>query len=304
MARVTVVGNVNLETTLRVEGFPVPYTPTTYAPFGVASGVSAVGANLARALTALGDSVALASLIGADAPAALVRAALRAENIGDAFVLATAAATPQSVVLYDGAGARAVHTDLKDVPTLTYPPDRFAAALAGSDLAVITNIAYSKPLIAVAQRLGVPIATDLHTLTDLGDAYNAPFLRAAHILFLSGELLGVEPADWAEAVLAASPAEIVVIGLGARGAYLAVRGTGLRLALPTVTVRPVVQTGGAGDALLAAFLHGHLAGADPARALRAATVFAAYKIGAARSGEGFLGHDELERLLAQVSGTE
>lgn len=300
MAKLTVVGNLNLETTVRVAAFPLPYRPTTFAPFGISSAVSAVGYNLARALTTLGDTVTLASLIGADTTASLVRAALVADGIDDAFVLGAAAATPQSLVLYDSSGARAVHTDLKDVLELVYPPERFTAALAGSELAVLTNIAYNKPLIGVARERGVPIATDLHTLTDLGDTYNAPFLQSAAILFLSGELLTMSPASWTEQVLVASSAEVVVIGLGAQGAYLAVRSSGLRLQLPAVVTRPVVQTGGAGDALFAAFLHGYLATHDPAKALRAATVFASYKIGAAGSGMGFLTHDELDRLCAEV----
>ncbi len=302
MARLTVVGNINLETTLRVEAFPLGYQPVSYAPFGVGSAVSAVGYNLARALTTLGDQVALASLIGADAAAGLVRATLAADGIDDSFVLGAAAATPQSVVLYDGSGARAVHTDLKDVLALAYPPERFAVALGASDLAVLTNIAYSKPLIALARQRGVPIASDLHTLSDLDDVYNAPFLQSARILFVSGERLTMPPAGWAEALLAVAPAEIVVIGLGAQGAFLAVRSSGLRLQLPAVTTRPVVQSGGAGDALFAAFLHGYLRTPDPVRALRAATVFASYKIGAASSGAGFLSHDGLERLLAELSG--
>lgn len=302
MARLTVVGNVNLETTVRVEAFPIDYRPTTFAPFGISSAVSGVGYNLACALATLGDTVTLASLIGSDAAASLVRAALTADNIGDEFVLGSAAATPQSVVLYDGSGARAVHTDLKDVLDRTYPPERFAAALAGSHLAVLTNIAYSKPLLAIAQAQGVPVASDLHTLTDLDDAYNAPFLRSAHILFVSGERIAMPPAAWAEALLAVTPAEVVVIGLGAQGAFLAVRSSGLRRQLPAVFTRPVVQSGGAGDALFACFLHGYLRSRDPLRALRAATVFASYKLGAANSGAGFLSHDELEQLLASLPG--
>jgi sugar/nucleoside kinase (ribokinase family) len=304
MARLTIVGNINLETTVRVAGFPVPYRPTTFAPLGVSSAVSAVGYNLARALTTLGDDVALASLVGADPAAGLVRAALAADGIEDAFVLGAAAATPQSVVLYDGSGARAVHTDLKDVLELAYPPERFAVALAGSELAVLTNIAYSKPLIDVAQAHRVPIATDLHTLTDLGVAYNAPFLQSAHILFVSGERITAPPATWAEALLAASPAEVVVVGLGDQGAYLAVRSSGLRRQLPAVYTRPVVQSGGAGDALFACFLHGYLRSRDPLRALRAATVFASYKLGASNSSAGFLSHDGLEALLVSLPEAE
>lgn len=304
MTRLTIVGNINLETTVRVEAFPVPYRPTTFTPFGVSSAVSAVGYNLARALTTLGDDVTFASLVGDDPAAKLVRAALAAHGIADGFVLGAAAATPQSVVLYDGSGARAVHTDLKDVLELTYPPEHFTAALTGSELAVLTNIAYTRPLIAVAQARGVPIATDLHTLTDLDDAYNAPFLQSAHILFVSGERISVPPAEWAGALLAASPAEVVVVGLGGQGAYLAVRSSGLRCILPAVFTRPVVQSGGAGDALFACFLHGYLRSRDPLRSLRAATVFASYKLGAANSGDGFLSHDDLEALLASLPEAE
>ncbi len=300
MARIVVVGNVNLETTVRVAGFPLPYRPTTFVPFGVSSAISGVGYNLARALTTLGDEVALASLIGADTTAGLVRATLAADGITDDVVGSDAAATPQSVVLYDASGARAVHTDLKDVLELTYPPERFAAALAGAALAVLTNIAYSKPLIALAQTRRVPIASDLHTLTDLDDPYNAPFLQSSHVLFVSGERSSVPPAAWAEALLGASPAAVVVIGLGDQGAYLAVRNSGLRRQLPAVVTRPVVQTAGAGDALFACFLHGYLRSREPLRALRAATVFASYKLGAANSGAGFLSYDELETLLAAL----
>jgi acarbose 7IV-phosphotransferase len=304
MSTITIVGNINLETTVRVAGFPLPYQPTTFAPFGVSSAVSGVGYNLARALTTLGDQVTLASLIGADAAASLVRTALAADGIADAFVRSDAAATPQSVLLYDGSGARAVHTDLKDVLERTYPPARFTEALADAELAVLTNIAYSTPLIALAQARSVPIATDLHTLTDLDDAYHAPFLRSAHILFVSGERISVPPAAWAEALLAASLAEVVVIGLGAQGAYLAVRSSGLRRRLPAVSIRPVVQSGGAGDALFACFLHGYLRTRDPLRALRAATVFAAHKLGASNSGDGFLSHEALEALLASLPAVE
>lgn len=302
MARITVVGNVNLETSVRVAGFPVPYSPATYAPFGVSGAVSAVGYNLAKALTTLGHEVALASLIGADPAAALVRATLAADGLDDALVLGRAAQTPQSVVLYDGGGARAVHTDLKDVLGLAYPPEALEAALARSDMALLTNIAYSKPLIPLARARGVPIATDLHTMTDLRDPYNLPFLEGAAVLFLSGELLPAPPAVWAAAILAAYPAEVVVIGLGARGAHLAVRSSGLSAELPAVATRPVVSTGGAGDALLAAFLHGYLTTGDPLRALRAAMVFASYKIGAAGSGGGFLDAVALDSLAAEVYG--
>lgn len=300
LATITIVGNVNVETTLPVGTFPVAYRPTTFVPFGISSGVSAVGYNLAKALHTLGNNVRLASLIGDDANGARVRATLMEDGIDGRFVLAGAAQTPQSVVLYDQSGARSVFTDLGDVLERAYPPEHFVQALAGSDLVVLTNIAYSKPLIPLAQQHGVPIASDLQTLSRLDDAYNAPLLASAKLLFMSGELLPMPPATWAEAVLASSPAAIVVIGMGAAGAYLAVRESGVRLQMPAVATRPVVQSGGAGDALFAAFLHTYLRSHDPVKALRDAIVFASYKIGEAGSGRGFLDHEQLQRLVATL----
>ena len=48
--RVLVSGLINLETTLRVNGFPIDYNPVNYPFLGVQSRVSGVGYNLAKAL--------------------------------------------------------------------------------------------------------------------------------------------------------------------------------------------------------------------------------------------------------------
>lgn len=299
MANITIVGNVNVETTIRIPAFPLVYTPTIYARFGISTGVSAVGYNLAKALHTLGNTVALASVIGHDAQAQFIRTQLNRDGISSHYVIEATAQSAQSVILYDADGKRVVLTDLKDVPETHYPVDHFAPALAESDLVVLTNIAYSKPFIPLANANRKPIATDLHTLTDLHDVYNAPFLENATVLFLSGELLTVSPDVWASAILARYGAQIVVIGLGKKGAYLAVRDNEAML-IPAVATRDVVQTGGAGDALFAAFLHSYLSTKNPVLALRMAIVFASYKIGEMRSGEGFLTATELESLAASI----
>jgi acarbose 7IV-phosphotransferase len=298
-----VVGNVNLETTVRIAAFPLAYAPTVFAPSGINSGVSAVGYNLAKALTTLGTGVTFASLIGADTVGQFVTAQMAAAGIDPTYVLPIAEATAQSVVLYDATGARTAITDLKNLLACSYPTERFAQAIGNSDLVVLTNIAYSKPLIPIAKAQGKAIATDLHTIKDPADPYNLPFLEAATILFMSGEALTQPPDSWVDTLFARYPTQIIVIGLGAAGAYLAVRDPAVRVQLPAVTTRPVVQTGGAGDALFAAFLHTYLLTSDPLRSLRAATVFASYKIGAASSGTGFLSFDELEALMRSLPAT-
>src|SRR4029453_683414 len=120
MARIGVAGLINIETTLRIDGFPLHYNPVNFPFFGVNSSVSGVGYNITKALTILGDDVTFMSLIGHDIAARQVREALAADDIRDDAVLATIAQTAQSIILYDGGGQRQIHTDLKDIQEQPY----------------------------------------------------------------------------------------------------------------------------------------------------------------------------------------
>ena len=87
---ILVSGLINIEVTLRVDAFPITYTPVRYPFFGVDSTVSGVGYNVARALTALGDTVHLVSMVGQDLAADQVRRALDRDGIpGDLIVVNT-----------------------------------------------------------------------------------------------------------------------------------------------------------------------------------------------------------------------
>lgn len=299
MPRLLVSGLINIETTLRVEAFPLHYNPVNYPFFGVASSVSGVGYNVAKALTRLGHAVAFTSLIGRDNAALQARAALAADGVPGDFVL-EAAHTAQSVIVYDRDGRRQIHVDLKDLQERAYPPERFAEALAGCDLAALCNVNFSRPFLAVARRAGLPVATDVHALASLDDDYNQDFLRAADLLFMSHERLPDAPEAVARAVLERFGAQIVVIGLGGDGALLAVRRDGFVGRFPARRLRPIVNTIGAGDALFSAFLHGYITSGDPYAALRRAQVFAAYKIGATGAADGFLDAAGLDQQCAAL----
>lgn len=299
MAKFLVSGLINLETTLQVESFPIHYAPVRYPFHGVASTVSGVGYNIARALHTLGDQVSLLSLIGDDPPGALARQALAQDGIPDAGVLTCPSATAQSVILYEPGGRRQIHVDLKDLQEQVYPAEGYLNSLAGCELAILCNINFSRPMLSVARRAGLPVATDVHTISDLDDPYNRDFMAAANILFMSDEHLPCSPEDWARQVLERYPAEIVVIGLGAQGALLAVRRDNFVGRFPAYHIRPVVNSIGAGDALFACFVHSYVAFSDPYRALKCAQLFAAYKIGVAGAAQGFLEAPALQALYNQ-----
>ena len=298
MARIIVAGLINVETTLRIDEFPLHYQPQNFPFFGIRSTVSGVGYNVARALTTLGHDVALLALIGQDLTANLVRTTLAGDGISDEALLAVMPQMPQSVILYDRAGKREIFTDLKDIQDRAFPPDRFEELAAASDLCVLCNINFARGLLPVARRLGKPVATDVHTIAHVDDDFNRDFMAAADILFCSDERLPAAPEAWVEAISHRYDPAIQVVGLGAAGALLAERGRPPQR-VPAVATRPVVNTIGAGDSLFSAFLHGWLqTRGDALRALRMATLFASWKVGGNGGADGFLTAAELQRLAA------
>jgi ribokinase len=300
MPKILVSGLINIETTLRVERFPIPYSPIFYPFFGVNSSVSGVGYNIARALTTLGDEVHLLSMIGKDPQAELVRLALENDHISPDNVLPMLNQTAQSVILYDGEGRRQVNVDLKDVQDFAYPENRFKHAAAASDLLVLCNINFSRPFLEPARRSGKRVATDVHAISTLDDSYNMDFMRAAHILFMSHEWLPARLEDWTRQVWKRYGTDILVIGMGGEGLLLAVRADNFIERLPAVKTMPVVNTIGAGDALFSCFMHVFSQTNDPYLAARKALVFASYKIGVTSAADGFLDEAGLEDWFSKT----
>jgi len=298
MSKILISGLINIETTARVEGFPITYAPVRYPFWGVNSTVSGVGYNVAKALTTLGDDIRLLSLIGEDHLSTLVQQALSEDHIPTTHLLSTLEQTPQSVILYDEDGRRAINVDLKDIQERAYSMERFEKALQGCKMAVLCNINFSRPLLAATQARGVPIATDVHTISQLEDDYNRDFMAAADLLFMSDEHLPTAPDEWAQQVMRRYAPDVLVIGLGGYGALLLVRQEGQIRHVPPVHTREVVNTIGAGDALFSAFVHFYTQTHNPHTSIEKAMVFASYKIGEKGAASGFLTEPELNEWYA------
>ena len=304
MLKILVAGLINIETTLKVDAFPVTYQPVRVPFFGVNTTVSGVGYNVTKALSALGHAVAFLSLTGKDYAGELVEQSLHFLPARDRRVLRQMDATAQSVIIFEPGGTRMIFTDLKDIQDQVYPMAASRAALVGCDLAVICNINFARPMLAIAREVGVPIATDVHTIASLDDAYNQDFMAAADILFMSDEHVPASPPDFARSLYERYKNRVIVIGMGKAGALLHLGETGEQVHVPAVYTRPVVNTIGAGDALFSSFVHGIVSGQDPAQALRAAVVFASFKIGANGGAEGFLDADGLAEWVGRASPLE
>lgn len=297
MKKILVSGLINLETTLRVDSFPVTYEPVRFPFWGVRSTISGVGYNLAKALTALGNELSFMSMVGEGVVGKIVLQALQDDHISREFVMTRLAQTPQSVILYNQTGQRQIHVDLKDVQERPFPPDLFHQALSDCDLALLCNINFNRPFLRQAKQAGKQIATDVHTIADLDDSYNADFMAAADILFMSDEKLPTSPESWVRHIQNKYGTPIVVIGLGASGALLAVKDDHFCERVSAVKTRAIVNTIGAGDALFSSFNHFYHKTDNPYLAIKKAIYFASYKIGEAGAAQGFLSESTLEELM-------
>lgn len=300
MTSIVVSGLINLETTVRVDGFPIAYTPVRYPFNGIRSTVSGVGYNISRALTTLGHDITLLSLIGDDEAGVLIARACDRDGIAGDHLVRQLAGTAQSVILYDAQGRRQINVDLKDAQEQTLPEARAQLVLDRCDVAVLCNINFTRPWLAYARDQGKLVVTDVHAVSDLHDGYNRDYMAAASILFLSDESLPCSAEEWIRRVWDAYGTPIVVVGLGEDGCLLGVRADGFIGRIPAQNPRPVVNTIGAGDALLSAFVHSYVQQPDPYRAARRAVHFAGWKIGATGAADGFLTAAELDRLAADV----
>jgi len=294
VGRLLVSGLINIETTVRVDRFPIEYEPVRYPFFGIDTQVSGVGYNVAKALTTLGDEVRFLSMIGSDQQGYCVRESLSNDGVDERYVVTLLDHTPQSVILFDSAGRRQINVDLKDIQASEYPLELFSDAIHGCDILALCNINFSRPFLRPAREAGAIIATDVHVVSDLENAYDRDFMEAANILFMSDEGLPCAPEQWVRRIRDRYGAEIVVIGLGDQGALLWVRRDNFIERFASVQTRDVVSTIGAGDALFSAFLHSYVEDNDPYSALEKAMVFASYKIGEAGAAQGFLDADGLD----------
>jgi len=296
-SNIFVSGLVNVESTLKINNFPIDYSPVEYLFDGISSNVSGVGYNVSKALRTLGDEVHLHTIVGDDALGHVVNHELKRCDIGAEGVYHTLDATPQSIIIYDSTGRRKIYCDLKNIQDATYPV-AFTYLQGGKyDLAVLGNVNFSRRFFEIFKERNIPIATDCHVLKDINSEYDKQFLENANIVFMSNEGIKGNEESFMMQLIDAYNQDIIVISMGDQGAMMYDRIEDKIHRIEAITVRPIVNTIGAGDALFSSFLHFYIQGEEPIDCLKRATYFASYKIGANGGAEGFLSEYELLELI-------
>lgn len=292
--RLFLAGLVNLETTLQIEQFPLEYTPSRFAFFGIGNSSSGVGLNVASALSTLGAEVHFCTYVGADLIGQLAQNHL--ESIGISLFLETMPEHPHSIIMVDKNGQRSIQADFKDIQERTMPIHHLEAAMENTEAAVICNINFARPALGLAQAKGIPIYTDLHAISHLENPYDQDFLQAASIVFFSGERLQNPEETAVLAMQRFANIKTIVVGMGASGALLIERGKPVHLE-PAVMNPNLKSTIGAGDALFSSFVYFHQKSGNAPRAMARAVRFASHKLSEIGGAKGFLTEPQLEQMF-------
>jgi sugar/nucleoside kinase (ribokinase family) len=277
MSDVVVHGPTSWNQVVDLDELPAP-TPHMQLARGHREVLGGTSAGKAAHLRDLGMDVELHTVLGTDPAADAIEAVLR--HAGIRTVAAhVRGPSERHLNLMDREGGRvSIYLDVPGEPD----PDVADAArqrmleAASHARAVVLDLSQpSRDAIADVAALRVPVWTDLHDY-DGSSGFHAPFLAAAHHVFMNGDRLD-SPHDFLHSCVDRG-ARLAVCTLGADGA-IAVDGDHREHHVAAERVARVVDTNGAGDGFMAGYLAAHLGGADVAGALRAGSRQAARALG-------------------------
>lgn len=257
---VLVVGGVGVDTVVRVERLPVEARDSVLVP-PVREYVGHTGNGVALGCQALGLATALVDVIGDDPFGRLVRD--RYADSGVDFRYTThPSGTRRAVNLVDDSGRRMSFYDGRHPAGLRLDPELYQPLLATTRHLHLSIMDFARHLYPAAAELGLTVSTDLHDW-DGANPYHLDFARQSDLVFLSTAALGDRVEQTMRDLLREGRASVVVATAGSAGSLLLVRGENQVHQVPVAGLGlPVVDSNGAGDSYLAAFLAGYLAGRD------------------------------------------
>jgi sugar/nucleoside kinase (ribokinase family) len=248
---VAVVGNVGVDTNVYLHGQDIDFTVesnyTTNLDY-----VGQSGGYSSRGYAQLGMRTAFVGYVGDDHNGDLIRTEFAKDGIDTTALFVDPLGTGRSINFMYKDGRRKNFYDGKGHMDLRPDLDLCRLVLSQSRLAHFSLPNWARLLLPVARELGLPVACDIQDVVSVDDPYRQDFIRYADILFFSATNYP-DPTPLIETFLAASPGQIVIVGMGARGCAVGGRA-GLRF-FPAVEIEaPVIDTNGAGDSLAVGFL--------------------------------------------------
>jgi sugar/nucleoside kinase (ribokinase family) len=287
---VLVVGGAGVDTIVRVPGLPLARADSVVVP-PIEDHPGHTGNGVALGCHALGLTTALLDFIGDDPQGRLLTETYRRRGLPFHGVTSPSG-TRRSVNLVDPAGRRMALYDPRTPPELRLPRDVALPHLRAARHVHLTIMNWARHLYDDLDALGTPVSTDLHDWDGRSD-HHRDFAYRSHIVLVSAAALAGRHAELLAHVLDRGRAQVAVATAGADGSYVLTPDRDEPVHVPAATPDgPVVDCNGAGDAYAAAFLYGHLSGADWVECAR---------LGAIAGAHACTGHGATGRLIDRAA---
>ncbi|WP_219116676.1 carbohydrate kinase family protein [Janthinobacterium sp. UMAB-56] len=291
---IVVVGGAGIDTIVRVPSLQLPVADSVHVP-PIHDYVAHTGNGVALGCHALGLRCKFIDFIGDDAQGAAILQRYREARL-DFSHLVEPSGTRRSVNLVDPQGHRLSLYDGRHPDDARMPPNFYLPYLGPARHAHFSIMGWVAALFDDAQVCGTTVSTDLHDWDGINPHHKVFALRA-DLVFLSTAALGQRHESVMRAIVAQGRAQLVVAMAGAHGAYLLERGSDQVRHFPCAQLDlPVVDTNGAGDSFVAAFLHAWLDGAGIHAAMRRGAIGGAFACAQHGTHERFIGQAELHDL--------
>ena len=296
-ADVLVVGGVGVDHIVRVKSLPLPVVDSMMVP-PIVTVVGHTGNGVAFGVHTLGRASAMADVIGDDAEGRLIQDAYSAAGIPITFVTHISG-TRRSVNLVTEEGQRMSLYDPRHPFEFIPDSSLWREGIERSRHVHVSIMNWARYALRDAVAAGRSTSTALHVWGGVGD-YRSGFADGGDdVVVSSGARRGGSGvvAD----VFARGRAQFVVVMAGSEGARVWQRSDELPLRISPISIpgRPVVDSNGAGDSFVAAFLCHYLDHGDIFGAARAGAVGGAWACGTLGTHTSFVDAETLERLLAR-----
>jgi acarbose 7IV-phosphotransferase len=298
---VLVVGGTGVDTIVLVDELGVPGGDSLAVP-PIRDYVAHTGNGVALGFQALGLATKFVDFLGDDPQGRLILDRYAAAGL-DFSHLPAPAGTPRSVNLVDREGRRFSFYDGRHPSDLRLPRDFYLPYLERARHVHVSRSSHAEPVFADALRLGLSVSTDLHAW-DGEDESAHPWAHGADLVFLSAATVGERIAVVMRKILDRGRAVLVVATDGAAGCHVMERGDSKPRHFPAVVPeRPVVDSNGAGDAFLTAFLHTRFSGAALEACVLAGSVSGAYACGSPGTHEELISAAALAAAVGRARYT-
>ncbi|MFJ8077267.1 carbohydrate kinase family protein [Streptomyces sp. NPDC096176] len=250
---ILVVGGTGVDTVVRVDALEVPPGDSVFVP-PVHDYVGHTGNGVALGCHALGLATKFIDFLGDDIQGRTVLAAY-AERGLDFSHVHSPHGTPRGVNLVDTQGRRFSFYDGRHPADLRLPRAFYLPYLERARHVHLSIVGHNRDVYDDIHRLGITSSTDLHDW-DGRNPHHRDYALASDYVFLSAAAIHDRLDEVLHTILDEGRARLVVATDGAAGCHVLVRGETKARHFPAVRPeRPVLDSNGAGDAFVTAFLH-------------------------------------------------